>query len=184
MNFSTKNLSPVKMVVLVAIGTALYGLGGLLSIPVFANTFLKPAIAVLALWAAVFGPVVGFLVGLLGHFITDLCYGSVWWTWALGSGIVGIIIGLYPLITKESLDKGVFALKEIIIFIALSFVANFIGYIISAILDYFLFAEPLNKVITQQLLVAVLNTVCIGVIGVILMKLIAKRNIASENLEG
>lgn len=180
---SLSKLSPVKMVVLVAIGTALYGLGGLLSVPVFANTYLKPAMAVLALWAAVFGPVVGFLVGLLGHFITDLCYGSVWWTWALGSGIVGILIGLYPMITKKSLEDGIFGVKEIVIFIVLSFAANFVGYLISAILDFFLFAEPLNKVITQQLITAFSNTVCIGVIGSILMALIAKRNVAGSNLE-
>lgn len=176
-------LSPVKLVVLVAIGTALYGLGGLLSVPVFANTYLKPAMAILALWAAVYGPVVGFLVGLLGHFITDLCYGSVWWTWALGSGLVGIMIGLYPYITGNKLQDGIFAAKEIVIFIVISFLANFFGYLISAILDTILFAEPFNKVITQQLITATSNTVCIGIIGSILMKLFAKRNTSAANLE-
>lgn len=179
----TSNLSPVKFVVLVAIGAALYGLGGLLSIPVFANTYLKPAMAVLALWAAIFGPVVGFLVGMIGHFITDMCYGSVWWTWALGSGLVGIMIGLFPIITKKKVEDGVFEVKEIVLFIALSFVANFIGYLISAILDYFFMSEPLSKVITQQLITAFSNTVCIGVIGTALMFLIASRYKAGQNLE-
>lgn len=55
------NLS-AKTVVVIAIGAALYGIGGLpmFGIPVFANTTLKPAMAVLALFSVLFGPLVGF----------------------------------------------------------------------------------------------------------------------------
>lgn len=70
-----KSMKFVKMVVVVAIGAALYGLGGLIGIPIFANTMIKPAMAILALFAGVYGPVVGFLVGFLGHWITDLFAG-------------------------------------------------------------------------------------------------------------
>ncbi len=47
MNFSAKT------VVVIAIGAALYGIGGLpmFGVPVFANTTLKPAMAVLALFS-------------------------------------------------------------------------------------------------------------------------------------
>ncbi len=67
------NLS-AKTVVVIAIGAALYGIGGLpmFGIPVFANTTLKPAMAVLALFSVLFGPLVGFLVGFIGHWVTDL----------------------------------------------------------------------------------------------------------------
>ncbi len=60
------NLS-AKTVVVIAIGAALYGIGGLpmFGIPVFANTTLKPAMAVLALFSVLFGPLVGFLVGFI-----------------------------------------------------------------------------------------------------------------------
>lgn len=70
-----KQINATKMVVIVALGAALYGVGGLLSIPVFTNTSLKPAMAILALWSAAFGPVVGFLVGFIGHMLTDLFAG-------------------------------------------------------------------------------------------------------------
>lgn len=73
-----------KTVVVIAIGAALYGIGGLpmFGIPVFANTTLKPAMAVLALFAVLFGPLVGFLVGIIGHWVTDLFAGwGVWFTW-------------------------------------------------------------------------------------------------------
>lgn len=76
------NLS-AKTVVVIAIGAALYGIGGLpmFGIPVFANTTLKPAMAVLALFSVLFGPLVGFLVGFIGHWVTDLFAGwGVWLT--------------------------------------------------------------------------------------------------------
>lgn len=106
MNEKKDSMSAVKMVVLVAIGAALYGLGGLLSFTVFTNTSLKPAMAVLGLWSAAFGPIVGFLVGFIGHFLTDTFAGwGVWWTWVLGSGICGALIGLYPTQLPRNLGR-------------------------------------------------------------------------------
>ena len=49
----SKAMKGVKLVVVTAIGAALYGFGGLIGIPVFANTTLKPAMAILALFAGV-----------------------------------------------------------------------------------------------------------------------------------
>jgi energy-coupling factor transport system substrate-specific component len=169
-----KKLSP-KTVVIIAIGAALYGIGGLpiFGIPIFAETTLKPAMAILAIFAGLYGPVVGFL----GHWITDLFAGwGVWMTWVLGSGIVGIVIGLFPMITRDKIEEGIFATREIVIFIALAFVGNFVGYSISAFLDYVLYAEPASKVIAQQLIISSTNTVLIAIIGSIIMALIAKRN--------
>jgi energy-coupling factor transport system substrate-specific component len=179
----SKGMKAVKTVVIIAIGAALYGLGGLISVPVFANTTIKPAMAILSLFAGMYGPVVGFLVGFLGHWITDMFAGwGVWPTWMLGSGIVGIVIGLFPMLTKHSLDTGVFASKQIGLYILLAFIGNFIGYSISAILDFLLFAEPLNKVVTQQLIIAFSNTIVIGALGSLLMFLVAKRNKDNSNL--
>lgn len=174
----------VKMVVVIAIGAALYGLGGLIGVPIFANTTLKPAMAILAMFAAIWGPVVGFLVGFIGHILTDTFSGwGVWVTWALGSGIVGIIMGLFQAATKHDIEKGIFNGKDIGIFIVMSFAANFIGYMISAILDFLLYAEPLDKVIVQQLLTSVTNTIMIGTIGVLLVYLYVKKTSANRNLK-
>ncbi|WP_320128038.1 ECF-type riboflavin transporter substrate-binding protein [uncultured Sphaerochaeta sp.] len=179
----SKGMKPVKSVVIIAIGAALYGLGGLISIPVFANTTIKPAMAILALFAGMYGPIVGFLVGFLGHWITDMFAGwGVWPTWMLGSGIVGIVIGLFPLMTKHALDSGIFSGKQVGFFILLAFIGNFVGYSISAILDFLLFAEPLDKVVTQQLIIAFSNTIVIGILGTLLMFLVAKRNKDNSDL--
>ena len=123
------NLS-AKTVVVIAIGAALYGIGGLpmFGIPVFANTTLKPAMAVLALFSVLFGPLVGFLVGFIGHWVTDLFAGwGVWLTWVLGSGIVGLMLGFFPTITQNRLSKGIFNFQDFTLFVVLALVGNVVG---------------------------------------------------------
>jgi len=178
------NLS-VKTVVVIAIGAAVYGIGGLpmFGIPVFANTTLKPAMAVLALFSVLFGPLVGFLVGFIGHWVTDLFAGwGVWFTWVLGSGVVGLIIGLFPKLTQGRLEKGLFPMKDMALFVILALVGNVVGYGVSALLDTVLYAEPFTKVMTQLTIIAAGNTVLIGILGYILLTAYAKRKKQSSNL--
>lgn len=179
MNFSAKT------VVVIAIGSALYGIGGLpmFGVPVFANTTLKPAMAVLALFSVLFGPIVGFLVGFIGHWVTDLFAGwGVWLTWVLGSGIVGMIIGLFPMLTKSRLQQGDLPMKDFALFVVLALAGNVIGYGCSAFLDTILYAEPFTKVFTQLSIIAAGNTVLIAVVGLLILKSVAKRNKQSRNL--
>ncbi|MBY7728785.1 ECF-type riboflavin transporter substrate-binding protein [Vibrio bathopelagicus] len=179
MNFSAKT------VVVIAIGAALYGIGGLpmFGVPVFANTTLKPAMAVLALFSVLFGPIVGFLVGFIGHWVTDLFAGwGVWLTWVLGSGIVGMVIGLFPMVTKNRLQKGELPMKDFALFVVLALIGNVVGYGCSAFLDTILYAEPFTKVFTQLSIIAAGNTVLIAVVGFLILKSVAKRNKQSRNL--
>lgn len=175
-----------KTVVLIAIGAALYGIGGLpmFGIPVFANTTLKPAMAVLALFGVLFGPLVGFLVGFIGHWVTDLFAGwGVWLTWVLGSGIVGLLIGLYPKITKNRLDKGKFNKLDFTLFVFLAFLGNVVGYGCSAYLDSVLYAEPFVKVMAQLSIIAAGNTLLIAIVGHFILTAVAKRKQQSYNLK-
>ena len=179
MNFSAKT------VVVIAIGAALYGIGGLpmFGVPVFANTTLKPAMAVLALFSVLFGPIVGFLVGFIGHWVTDLFAGwGVWLTWVLGSGIVGMVIGLFPMMTKNRLQQGELPMKDFVLFVVLALAGNVVGYGCSAFLDTILYAEPFTKVFTQLSIIAAGNTVLIAVVGFLILKSVAKRNKQSRNL--
>lgn len=174
-----------KTVVLIALGAALYGIGGLpvFSVPVFANTSLKPAMAVLALFAALYGPVVGFLVGFIGHWVTDLFAGyGVWLSWVLGSGIVGAVIGLFPLLNRGRLDEGLFGRRDLFLLVLLAFGGNGLGYGCSAILDYLLYAEPLAKVLVQLVIIAVGNSLLIAVVGYYILNAVAHRNRLGTNL--
>ena len=83
----------IKEVVATGIGTALFVALTEVQIPLgfIPNTALQPRAALLAFLAAVFGPVVGGIVGLLGHAIGDaLFYGSVWWSWVFPDAVFGI----------------------------------------------------------------------------------------------
>ena len=152
-------------------------------VPVFANTTLKPAMAVLALFSVLFGPIVGFLVGFIGHWVTDLFAGwGVWLTWVLGSGIVGMVIGLFPIITKNRLQQGELPMKDFVLFVILALAGNVVGYGCSAFLDTILYAEPFTKVFTQLSIIAAGNTVLIAVVGFLILKSVAKRNKQSRNL--
>ena len=153
------------------------------SIPVFANTSLKPAIAILALFAALFGPLVGFFVGFIGHWVTDLFAGyGVWFSWILGSGLVGATIGLFPVFTRQRLEQGQFGLGDLLLFVVLAFLGNALGYGCSAVLDYLLYAEPISKVTTQLLVIALGNSLLIAVVGRFFLNSVAHRNQLSTNL--
>ncbi|WP_028025287.1 ECF-type riboflavin transporter substrate-binding protein [Enterovibrio calviensis] len=180
MNFSAKT------VVIIAIGAALYGIGGLpmFGIPVFANTTLKPAMAILALFSVLFGPGVGFFVGFIGHWVTDLFAGwGVWLTWVLGSGIVGMIIGFFPLLTKNRLKYGRFPALDIALFSVLALLGNVLGYGCSAFLDTLLYAEPFTKVFIQLCIIAAGNALLVTVVGYFILQSVAKRNSQYRNLE-
>ena len=74
---------------------------------------------------AVYGPIVGLLVGFLGHWLTDLFAGwGVWPTWMLGSAIVGLAIGLFGKLSKGCIEKEESPKSAILLFIILSFVGT------------------------------------------------------------
>jgi energy-coupling factor transport system substrate-specific component len=174
-----------KTLIAILTGAILYGIGGLpmFGIPVFANTTLKPAMAILAVYSVLFGPIAGFLIGIIGHWVTDLFAGwGVWLTWVVGSGVVGLVIGFFPFLTRHRLDSGEFHKPDFILFVILALVGNVFGYGCSAYLDTILYSEPFDKVFTQMLIISAGNTILISLIGFFIIKSIAKRNKASDNL--
>lgn len=107
----------IRSVVAIGIGTAIYIALSLVSIPLgfIPNTAIQPREALLALLAAIFGPVVGAAVGFLGHALADATqYGSVWWSWVFPDAIFGLIVGIF--VSKYKVEKGGFEVKEIILF--------------------------------------------------------------------
>ena len=84
-------------------------------------------------------------------------------------------MGLYPYFTKNSLEEGVFGGKQVCIFTVMALVANFVGYMISVLLDVVAYGEPFFKSLAQQQITTVSNTVVIGIIGSALMLLVAKK---------
>ena len=134
------------------------------------ETDIQTAYGIGAFFAALFGPIAGFI----GHALSDsIQYGSVWWSWVIASGISCFIMGLvYP---KMKVDEGEFGKKDIITFNIYQIIANAFAWIVVApVLDIVIYAEPVSLVFTQGIVAAISNAVSAGVIGSILLVLYSK----------
>ncbi len=167
----------IKEVVAMGIGTALFVVLTNVQIPVIIvpNTGMQPRMAVLAFFAAVFGPIVGGVVGFLGHALGDaLFYGSVWWSWVFPEAVVGVAIGLFA--NKYAVKEGGFAkVSNIVAFNIMQVVANAAAWIVVApVLDIVIYKEPVNKVFAQGAVACILNVVIIGILGTLLLAAYSK----------
>ena len=96
------------------------GLGGALFMVLFMfvkvpspvpETNLQIAYGVSAFFAAVFGPLCGFLVAFIGHALSDfITYGSPWWSWVVASGVSALIAGFSYY--KLNIEEGEFEKKD------------------------------------------------------------------------
>lgn len=160
----------IKEVVATGIGTALFVVLTEVQIPLgfIPNTSLQPRAAVLTFLAAVFGPLVGGIVGLLGHALGDaMFYGSVWWSWVFPDAVFGIIVGLFA--KKYKIKEGGFEGKAIVLFNVVQIVANAIAWIVVApVLDILIYSEPANKVFAQGVFAFLGNIIITAILGTLL----------------
>lgn len=175
----------IKTVVAVGIGAALFFvLARFVAIPSgIPNTSICLQYAVLALFAILYGPVAGGLIGFIGHTLGDLSWGgSPWWSWVLASAMVGVIIGLVS--KKIDLSNGRFGKKELITFVLTTLVAMAISWVVVApVLDIVIYAEPAKKVFAQGLVAGASNFVTTVVIGGLLMLAYTKTIAKSGSLK-
>ncbi len=164
------NKFTIQQVVAAGIGTALFVVLTETQIPVVIvpNTALQVRAALLAFLSAVYGPVVGGIVGLLGHALGDaFFYGSVWWSWVVPDAVFGILVGLF--VKQYKIREGGFGGKEIAIFNVIQIVANAIAWVLCApVLDILIYAEPANKVFGQGAVAFICNSIMIAVLGTLL----------------
>lgn len=160
----------IKEVVAIGIGTALFVALTEVQIPLgfIPNTALQPRAALMAFLAAVFGPIVGGIVGLLGHALGDaLFYGSVWWSWVFPEAVAGVAIGLFA--KKFAIKDGGFATKEIVLFNIVQIIANAAAWIVVApLLDIVIYAEPASKVFAQGAWAFLGNIIVVGILGTLI----------------
>ena len=174
----------IKQLVATAIGAAIFFLlARFLSFPVFANTFLTLQYAVVGFFAVVFGPIAGLLIGLIGHFFTDLAWGwGVWWSWVVASAIVGFLSGF--LLKPGKIEEGNFEKPDILRFIIGSLIVHAISWgAIAPFGDILIYAEPADKVFTQGLIAGAGNFVFTAVVGTLLLIGYAKTRTKTGSLE-
>ena len=170
----------IKEVVAAGIGTALFVVLTQVQIPIgIPNTALQPRMAVLAFLSAIFGPLVGAIIGLVGHALGDaLFYGSVWWSWVIPEAVVGIAIGVF--VKKFEVREGGFNGKKIVLFNIVQVVANAVAWILVApVLDILVYSEPANKVFLQGVFAWLGDVIIIGILGSLL--LVAYSKIAGKS---
>lgn len=178
-----KGLS-VKSVVAIGIGAAIYViLARFTSIPTgIPNTNIEIVYPFLALLATIYGPVVGFSVGFIGHALGDfLMYGQTWWSWVLATAVLGLIIGLYGM--RLDLDNGVFTVKQMVGFNVVQIIANVISWLLIApVGDILIYSEPQNKVFLQGATATITNSLAILILGTILLKAYAATKVKKGSL--
>ena len=160
----------IKEVVAIGIGTALFVALTEVQIPLgfIPNTALQPRAALLVFLSAVFGPIVGGAVGLIGHALGDaVFYGSVWWSWVFPEAVLGILVGLFA--RKFAIREGGFGKKQIVLFNGIQILGNAIAWIgIAPLLDILIYAEPANKVFAQGAWAFLGNIIIVAILGTLI----------------
>lgn len=100
-----KKLS-VKTVVAIGIGAALFFVLGKIAIPSpVPNTNISLQYAIQTVFATLFGPIAGLLIGFIGHTLIDATSYGPWWSWIIASAFVGLVVGLVTM--KLDINEGI-----------------------------------------------------------------------------
>lgn len=174
----------VKEVVATGIGTALFIVltNAQISFGIIPNTALQSRVAVLTFFSAVFGPIVGGAIGLIGHALGDaIFYGSIYWSWVFPDALFGILMGVFA--AKFAIKDGGFDGKAIALFNVVQVIANALAWILLApVLDILIYAEPAKKVFTQGILAFIGNIIVAAVLGTLLAFAYSKIGAKSSSL--
>ncbi|MCL2008239.1 MAG: ECF-type riboflavin transporter substrate-binding protein [Treponema sp.] len=143
------------------------------------NTYLYPGNAILAIFAAAFGPIAGLAIGLIGHTLVDHVAGwGLWWSWIVASGLFGLIIGSFS--KQFKIQEGGFGFRQALFFTGVQTASNLLAYGFTArILDLSIFTEYFGTVTIQGFVATGVNSVTVLVIGtpfLILFSKIVARN--------
>lgn len=160
----------VKTTVAIGIGAALFFvLSSYVAIPTpIPNIKFSIQYPVLAVMAMIFGPVAGFLIGLIGHFLTDLASGwGVWWSWVAGSAFFGLALGFLGKAIR--LNEGEFGVKRAVIFNVAHVITHLIAWgLIAPGLDILIYNEPAEKIFLQGAAGSVGNILSTAIVGTLL----------------
>jgi energy-coupling factor transport system substrate-specific component len=150
-------------------------------VPTVSNTDLQVRAALIAFLAAMFGPVVGGVVGLVGHALGDVIfYREVYWSWVIADAVFGILVGLFSKWFK--IKEGHFRGKEIGLFNLIQIAANIVAWLVIApVLDIWWNKEAAATVFKQGGVACLTNILVIAVLAVLTAYAYSKKGTKSAD---
>lgn len=175
-----KKLS-VKTVVAIGIGAALFFVLGKIAIPSpVPNTKISLQYAIQTVFATLFGPIAGLLIGFIGHTLIDATSYGPWWSWIIASAFVGLVVGLVTM--KLDINEGIDT-KKIVQFNVAQIVAHLLAWgLVAPCLDIAIYKEPIEKLFAQGLMAGTANIVTTGIVGTLLLVAYAKTVVKKGSL--
>ncbi|MBQ6451243.1 MAG: ECF-type riboflavin transporter substrate-binding protein [Solobacterium sp.] len=173
-----------RTIVTVAIGAALFGVlmnyGG---IPIFTNTSLTTAMIVPVVVGAMYGPVPAAVAAGVGNVIADLIGGwGMYPAWSIANAVAALFIGALPLYGAY-ITEGVFDVKHMVIYIICVLVGNALAFgVVAQVLTVVFEGGDMNVSLLQGLYASIGNILVEGVIGILVIKLLANRYKSRTNL--
>jgi uncharacterized membrane protein/HAMP domain-containing protein len=131
-----------KRILIAIIGAVVYGalswLTTFMRLSEALGVDLRPAVALPIMLGFIYGPGVGFFVGLAGNALGDyLSWSSFYWNWTLGNGLIGFFPGLYGMFWGRYRDFK--DLGKAILFMVFGIAS---GMFLAAVLDIWICREP------------------------------------------
>lgn len=175
-----KKLS-VKTVVAIGIGAALFFVLGKIAIPSpVPNTNISLQYAIQTVFATLFGPIAGLLIGFIGHTLIDATSYGPWWSWIIASAFAGLVIGLVTL--KLDINEGLDSRKTVQFNVA-QIIAHLLSWgLVAPCLDILIYSEPIEKLFVQGLVAGIANMITTGVVGSLLLVAYAKTVVKKGSL--
>lgn len=163
-----------RVIVYSAIGAALYAVFNLISfgfpLPGTQEVNLRPHYGLLTFFGFAFGPVVGFLTGLIGNIVGDFLsnYGAFTsWHWSLANGVAGLlagVLGIWAAGRASSIgQRALWAAVAGVIATVIGFVVIFLGLVVTPELSF-------NTILTTEYFPVILaNSIAAAVVTPILV---------------
>jgi energy-coupling factor transport system substrate-specific component len=163
-----------RTIVYAAIGAALYAVFNWISfglaIPGANEVSVRPHYGLLTFFGFAFGPVVGFLTGLIGNIVGDQLsgYGAFTsWHWSLANGVAGLLAGLFGVWfagrATSTGQRALWAAVAGVLATVVGFIVIFLGLVLTPELDF-------NTILTTEYIpVIVGNSIAAAIVTPILV---------------
>ena len=163
-----------RVIVYAAIGAALYAVFNFISfgfvLPGTQEVNVRPHYGMLTFFGFAFGPVVGFLTGLIGNIVGDFLsgYGAFTsWHWSLANGVAGLLAGVFGVYfagrAASTGSRALWAAVAGVLATVIGFIVIFLGLVVTPEMSF-------NAILTTEYFPVILsNSIAAAIVTPILV---------------